>query len=112
MAPEKPLCVICGQHPVSQKYASACHSPKCKRLLADERKAMAQAQKVSKAKLARSRRNLTRPDKLKRELAADVRRFVQYGLTETEAVWKVAGDQRVKPAEVLLAYREVGDAAA
>lgn len=106
----KPLCSMCGKYPISMTGAAACHSPKCKRQLAEERQRMAAAdrQRKSKKQLAASKDRMMRPDKHRRELAADVRRFMQYGFTESEAVWRVAREAAVTPAEVLLAHQSVG----
>lgn len=108
-----PLCTMCGQYPISKTGSAACKSPKCKRQLAEERRRMETANRTRKmdAKREKARMDLIHPGKLKRETAADVRRFMQYGFTEVEAVWRVARETGLTPAEVLLAHQERGEPA-
>lgn len=75
------------------------------------RAAQRRVTELSKKKLEKAHRTLTRPDKLKGEAAADVKRWMTHGYSNTEAVWRTAKGMGMTPAEVLHAYRESGDAA-
>jgi len=106
-----PLCMICSEHPVATKRGVVCHSPRCKRKLAEERQRMAASERKKKtdAKRERAREDLVRPEKLKREIAQDFEKALSYGYTRTEAVWVLSRQYGLKPAEVLHVAQTVSD---
>lgn len=105
---DAPLCMMCNQYPVAIKGGVVCRSPKCKRQLGEERRRMGAAERKRKTneRMERAKQNIMRPDKLKRDMRADIDRALSYGFTETEAVWSVARQYGVKPAEVMHAVRD------
>jgi hypothetical protein len=103
------LCVICGEYPTSQPRAAACKSPKCKRMLEDERRRMdIEKQAFGTESLRRFQKSrYAKENPLHNQTIARNRanELMEIGFSESEAIGKVARQFRMKPAEVLYACR-------
>ena len=105
------LCVICREYPTSQPRAAACKSPKCKRMLEDERRRMdIEKQTVgieSSRRFQKSRYAKENPLHNQTIARNRVTELMEIGFSESEAIGKAARQFRMKPAEVMWSCRSM-----
>ena len=104
-----PLCCICGDCPVAQRKSVVCKSPRCRRMLEDERKRVdleRMSVGIASSKRIRAMRERIDNPLHNQTLARNrVDELMRKGFSEVEAISRTAEQYKMKPAEVLFACR-------
>jgi hypothetical protein len=103
------MCCICREYPVSQRKSVVCKSPKCKRMLADERRRV-DLEKISigqasSKRIREMRKRIDNPLHNQTLARNRVDELMNKGFSEVEAISRTAEQYKMKPAEVLYACR-------